>query len=115
MVSEALRVNEITEGEDPRGKTESTHPSLLSQNKGVVIDVFICELHKSVDLPFTHKSAYISRLNSVGYSPGNPEWCLMKGMMAAELAELSPWVCTPILTPEQLCFCFYISWFCMKL
>lgn len=31
-----------------------------------------------------------------------------------ELAELS--VCVyPILTPEQLCFCFYISWFCMKL
>lgn len=105
MVSEALRVDEITEGEDPREKTESTHPSLLSQNKGVVIDVFICKLHKSVDLPFTHKSAYISRLNSVGYSPGNPEWCLMKGMMAAELAELSLCV-TPSSPPSS---CVFVS------
>lgn len=114
MVSEALRVNEITGGEDPRENTESTHPSLLSQNKGVVIDVFICKLHKSVDLPFTHKSAHISRLNSVGYGPGNPEWCPMRGMTAAELAGLSLCV-SPVTTPEQFCFCFYMSWFCRKL
>lgn len=76
-------------------KKECIHTSLLSQNKGVVIDVFICKLHKSVDLPFTHKSAHINRLNSVGYGPGNPEWCPTKGMVAAELAELSMCVHPP--------------------
>lgn len=73
-------------------KTECTHPS---QNKGVVINVFICKLHKSVDLPFTHKSTHINRLNSVGYGPGNPEWCPTKGMVAAELAELSTCAAPP--------------------
>lgn len=94
MVSEALRVNEIIEGEDARKKAECTHPSLLSQIKGMVIYVFICQLHKSRDLPITHNSTHISGPNSGPYGPGNPKRCLMKAMMAAEKAELS--TCVPL-------------------
>lgn len=69
-------------------------PSLLNQIKGMVIYVFICQLHKSRDLPITHNSTHISGPNSGPYGPGNPKRCLMKAMMAAEQAELS--TCVPL-------------------
>lgn len=85
-----MGINEIIE-EDIRGKknAENNHPSLLNQIKGMIIYVFICELHKSVGLPITHESTHINRPNSVPCGPRSPESCLTKGMMAAELAELS--------------------------
>lgn len=66
MISKALGINEIIEG-DIRGgkKAESMHPSLLKIIKGMIFCVFIYKLHKSVDLPVTHKPTHISRPSSV--------------------------------------------------
>lgn len=102
MVNKARGVNEIIEGEDVRTKAHTT--PLLNQMKGMVICVFICTLHRYHESQAENQQRpYKQRPRACG--PGNPERCLMKGMTAAQLAELSACIPCPL---EQFCFYFYV-------
>lgn len=52
MISKALGINEIIEGDirEEKKKTENTYCSLLNEITSMVICVFIYELYKSIDL-----------------------------------------------------------------
>lgn len=102
MVNEALGVNDIIEGKDVRTKAHTT--PLLNQMKGMVICVFICTLHRYHESQAENQQ----RPFSVPCGPGNPESCLMKGMTAAQLAELSACIpCPQSSSAFTSMLCFY--------